>query len=116
MAAFRDFLEGQRAARNMNVPAFAEFLGISDTALRNFVHKTSPKMTSRDTLIKIAGKTGVSLETLVGYLDPEAAERIRRSSGRVEFYAQKIRELDDDQAELVFGLIEDMLRQKKRRE
>lgn len=114
MPSFRDFLEEQRVARQLSPPEFAEFLGISYTSLRNFTRKENPKAPGRNMLLKIAQATSVPLATLVEYLDPEAAERIRASSGRVQFFAELMDSLDEEQSEIVFTLIETMRRQNER--
>jgi transcriptional regulator with XRE-family HTH domain len=114
MTAFRDFLEGQREARQLSVPEFADFLGISYTSLRNFIRKENPKAPGRNMLLKIAQATNVPLTTLVEYLDPEAAARINQLSGRIQFFAELVDGLSEEQAEVVFTLIETMRRQNER--
>ncbi len=114
MATFRDWLREQQEARGYSVPEFARFLDIGVTTLRSFIRDQEPLMPSGRILLKIAKATNVNLESLVTYLDPEAAERIKQSSGRAQFFAELLDSLSDEQAEVVFNIIETMRRQNER--
>jgi transcriptional regulator with XRE-family HTH domain len=110
MSAFREFLEGQREVRQLSVPEFAEFLGISDTSLRNFIHKTNPKMPGRSALLKISEKTHTPFSTLIEMLDPESTERAR-SSANAQFLAELMEGLTEAQRKVVETVIDEFLRQ-----
>lgn len=115
MGNFREFLEDERAARSLTIPEFAELLGIGDSTLRTYIREISPQIPSGTNLLKIARALNMTPEMLAVHLDPQASERLKKSSDRFRMFEGKVDALDDEQAEAVLALIETMLAQNKRR-
>lgn len=115
MGNFREFLEGERTARSLTIPEFADLLGIGDSTLRTYIRENNPQIPSGTNLLKVAQALNMTPETLAIHLDPQASARLKKSSDRLRMFEGKVDALDDEQAEAVLALIETMLAQNKRR-
>lgn len=107
MLTFRDFLLEEMRKRDMNVSAFARFLGITHTAVNRFLDGTTEP--APRTLAVMSEKLNVPIETLFSIAYPNIDNAVFKDDPEALMLAKQISELPPDKRELIISAIVGML-------